>query len=188
MEFHRGRLIDHVHLVVRDLEASRRFYRAVLDVIGVPIVDVALDERTGFGVRRKHLLDPRERRHGFGPQVRLIEVEEHVGGVGDPPADEQCAAAHPFPRACCPAMVLDRASAEPRRRPAERLRCPTFMIKSSWQWRRRTDHRRIVALGMTLLPTRPESSRLCPGCPVTGSGLSFSARRSATQRGTALRR
>jgi catechol 2,3-dioxygenase-like lactoylglutathione lyase family enzyme len=39
MEFHRGRLIDHVQLVVRDLEASRRFYRAVLEVIGVAIVD-----------------------------------------------------------------------------------------------------------------------------------------------------
>ena len=31
MEFHRGRLIDHVHLRVRDLEASKRFYRAVLE-------------------------------------------------------------------------------------------------------------------------------------------------------------
>jgi len=40
MEFHRGRLIDHVHLVVRDLEASRRFYEAVLEVIGVPVVRV----------------------------------------------------------------------------------------------------------------------------------------------------
>jgi catechol 2,3-dioxygenase-like lactoylglutathione lyase family enzyme len=39
MEFHRGRLIDHVHLVVRDIETSRRFYGAVLDVIGVPIID-----------------------------------------------------------------------------------------------------------------------------------------------------
>ena len=29
-EFHLGRLIDHVHLVVADLEASRRFYRAAL--------------------------------------------------------------------------------------------------------------------------------------------------------------
>ncbi len=36
-ELHRGRLIDHLQLVVRDLEASRRFYRAVLDVLGVPI-------------------------------------------------------------------------------------------------------------------------------------------------------
>lgn len=38
MEFHRGRLIDHVHLVVPDLAASRRFYDAVLGVLGVPIV------------------------------------------------------------------------------------------------------------------------------------------------------
>ena len=36
-ELHRGRLIDHVQLVVRDLEASRAFYGAVLDVLQVPI-------------------------------------------------------------------------------------------------------------------------------------------------------
>jgi len=34
MEFHRGRLIDHVHLRVRDLEASKKFYRAVLQAVG----------------------------------------------------------------------------------------------------------------------------------------------------------
>jgi catechol 2,3-dioxygenase-like lactoylglutathione lyase family enzyme len=34
MEFHVGRLIDHVHLVVTDLAASRRFYTAVLKVLG----------------------------------------------------------------------------------------------------------------------------------------------------------
>lgn len=37
MELHRGRLIDHVQLVVRDLAASRRFYTAVFDVLGIPI-------------------------------------------------------------------------------------------------------------------------------------------------------
>jgi catechol 2,3-dioxygenase-like lactoylglutathione lyase family enzyme len=36
-EIHRGRLIDHVHLVVRDLAASRRFYGAILGALGVPI-------------------------------------------------------------------------------------------------------------------------------------------------------
>jgi catechol 2,3-dioxygenase-like lactoylglutathione lyase family enzyme len=36
-ELHRGRLIDHLQLVVRDLDASRRFYAAVFDVLGVPI-------------------------------------------------------------------------------------------------------------------------------------------------------
>ncbi len=36
-QLHRGRLIDHVHLVVADLEASRRFYTALFDVLGIPI-------------------------------------------------------------------------------------------------------------------------------------------------------
>ncbi|HYU16632.1 MAG TPA: VOC family protein [Candidatus Acidoferrum sp.] len=34
MEFHFGRLIDHVHLVVADLRPSRRFYGAVLAELG----------------------------------------------------------------------------------------------------------------------------------------------------------
>ncbi len=37
MELHRGRLIDHVQLVVADLEASRRFYEAVFGVLGIPL-------------------------------------------------------------------------------------------------------------------------------------------------------
>lgn len=37
MELHRGRLIDHLQLVVRDLAASRRFYQAVFDTIGIAI-------------------------------------------------------------------------------------------------------------------------------------------------------
>jgi catechol 2,3-dioxygenase-like lactoylglutathione lyase family enzyme len=36
-ELHRGRLIDHVHLVVRDLDASRKFYESVLGVLGIPL-------------------------------------------------------------------------------------------------------------------------------------------------------
>lgn len=36
-ELHRGRLIDHIQLVVRDLEASKRFYAAVFDVLRVPM-------------------------------------------------------------------------------------------------------------------------------------------------------
>ena len=35
MEHHAGRLFDHVHLRVRDLEASKRFYRAVLEAVGL---------------------------------------------------------------------------------------------------------------------------------------------------------
>jgi catechol 2,3-dioxygenase-like lactoylglutathione lyase family enzyme len=37
MEFHRGRLFDHVHLRVADLEASRRFYRAVTEALAIPL-------------------------------------------------------------------------------------------------------------------------------------------------------
>ena len=36
-ELYRGRLIDHVQLVVRDLSASRRFYDAVFQALGVPL-------------------------------------------------------------------------------------------------------------------------------------------------------
>lgn len=39
MELKRGRLIDHLHLRTRDLAASRRFYGAVLGVLGIPVVD-----------------------------------------------------------------------------------------------------------------------------------------------------
>jgi catechol 2,3-dioxygenase-like lactoylglutathione lyase family enzyme len=35
---HLGRLIDHVHLVVRDIAASRRFYEAALGAVGRSIV------------------------------------------------------------------------------------------------------------------------------------------------------
>jgi catechol 2,3-dioxygenase-like lactoylglutathione lyase family enzyme len=35
-ELHRGRLIDHVQLVVRDLDAARRFYAPVLAVLSIP--------------------------------------------------------------------------------------------------------------------------------------------------------
>jgi catechol 2,3-dioxygenase-like lactoylglutathione lyase family enzyme len=33
----RGRLIDHIQLVVRDLSASRRFYEAIFATLGIPI-------------------------------------------------------------------------------------------------------------------------------------------------------
>lgn len=36
-ELYRGRLIDHIQLVVRDFEASRRFYEAVFAALEVPI-------------------------------------------------------------------------------------------------------------------------------------------------------
>ena len=43
-EIVRGRLIDHIQLVVRDLPASKTFYRAVFDVLGIPIGGEADDD------------------------------------------------------------------------------------------------------------------------------------------------
>jgi catechol 2,3-dioxygenase-like lactoylglutathione lyase family enzyme len=34
MEFHQGRLVDHIHLRVADLAASKRFYTAALTALG----------------------------------------------------------------------------------------------------------------------------------------------------------
>lgn len=36
-ELHRGRLIDHIQLVVRDLEAARRFYTGIFESLNIPI-------------------------------------------------------------------------------------------------------------------------------------------------------
>jgi catechol 2,3-dioxygenase-like lactoylglutathione lyase family enzyme len=37
MELHRGRLLDHVQLVVSDYAASRGFYAAIFDALGIPL-------------------------------------------------------------------------------------------------------------------------------------------------------
>ncbi|MEJ7806368.1 MAG: VOC family protein [Telluria sp.] len=36
-ELHRGRLIDHIQLVVRDLGAAQTFYAAIFDVLNIPM-------------------------------------------------------------------------------------------------------------------------------------------------------
>jgi len=45
MEFQLGRLIDHLHLRVSDVDASKRFYRAIVASLGFP---GALAEGNGF--------------------------------------------------------------------------------------------------------------------------------------------
>jgi catechol 2,3-dioxygenase-like lactoylglutathione lyase family enzyme len=39
MQVQRGRLIDHIHLRTSDLDAAKRFYKAVLAAVGVPVAD-----------------------------------------------------------------------------------------------------------------------------------------------------
>lgn len=36
-EIYRGRLIDHIQLVVKDFAASRRFYGRIFEVLGMPV-------------------------------------------------------------------------------------------------------------------------------------------------------
>ena len=43
MELHRGRLIDHIQLVVKDIGASKRFYKAVFEVLDIPLGGEAAD-------------------------------------------------------------------------------------------------------------------------------------------------
>lgn len=43
MELHRGRLIDHIQLVVKDIDASKRFYKAVFAVLDIPLGGEAAD-------------------------------------------------------------------------------------------------------------------------------------------------
>lgn len=38
IQLHRGRLIDHIQLVVHDFEACQSFYTAVLGVLDIPVV------------------------------------------------------------------------------------------------------------------------------------------------------
>ena len=38
-EVHRGRLVDHIQLVVSDLDASLKFYAAVFDALDIPMGD-----------------------------------------------------------------------------------------------------------------------------------------------------
>ncbi|HWL62168.1 MAG TPA: VOC family protein [Steroidobacteraceae bacterium] len=40
---HRGRMIDHLQLVTADLAASRRFYAAVFNALGIPLGGEAAD-------------------------------------------------------------------------------------------------------------------------------------------------
>lgn len=36
-ELHRGRLIDHIQLVVKDLSAAQKFYTAIFNVLDIPL-------------------------------------------------------------------------------------------------------------------------------------------------------
>jgi catechol 2,3-dioxygenase-like lactoylglutathione lyase family enzyme len=77
MEFHRGRLIDHIQLRCADLAASRRFYEAVLGALGRELIELA----PGLLIADELCLTP-----GDGPTSRIhiafqTDNREHVQRV-----------------------------------------------------------------------------------------------------------
>ena len=90
---HRGRLIDHLHLVVRDLDASRRFYEAVLGALGVPIGGAGKDffwcDELYVSTTAQSSTDSLTGRHHLAFQARdraMVDAFHHAGlsaGGGD---------------------------------------------------------------------------------------------------------
>jgi catechol 2,3-dioxygenase-like lactoylglutathione lyase family enzyme len=113
-ELHRGRLIDHVQLVVRDLAASRAFYSAVFDALKVPMggtgedyfwadelfvstadSEAALGELTG----RHHL--------AFQAQDRAIVDAFHKAALANGGTDNGAPGERPYHPGYYAAFVLD---------------------------------------------------------------------------------
>lgn len=113
-ELHRGRLIDHVQLVVRDLAASRAFYSAVFDALKVPMggtgedyfwadelfvstadSQAALGELTG----RHHL--------AFQAQDRAIVDAFHKAALANGGTDNGAPGERPYHPGYYAAFVLD---------------------------------------------------------------------------------
>lgn len=70
MEFHRGRLIDHIQLRCADLGASRLFYAAILHELGRELVELA----PGLLVADELCLTPAD-----GPTSRIHLAFQTVG-------------------------------------------------------------------------------------------------------------
>lgn len=85
--YHRGRLIDHVHLRVGDLAASKRFYRAVLAAMGreptfesdeaIGFDELWIDAADDAGPSRAHLAFQAENRDVV---ARFYEAGLAAGG------------------------------------------------------------------------------------------------------------
>lgn len=97
LQFHRGRLLDHVHLRVADVEASKRFYRAILASMGLADIlregpnffcaDELFVNKADGHISRIHLAfqaSSRELVHAFY-QAALAAGGEDNGGPGERP-------------------------------------------------------------------------------------------------------
>jgi catechol 2,3-dioxygenase-like lactoylglutathione lyase family enzyme len=113
-ELHRGRLIDHIHLVVRDLPASRRFYEAIFRTLGVGIGGVAedyfwvdelfvstADSRAAQGklTGRHHL--------AFQAQDRAVVESFHKAGLANGGTDNGAPGERPYHPGYYAAFLID---------------------------------------------------------------------------------
>ena len=71
-EYHAGRLFDHVHLRVRDLEASKRFYQAVLEAVGLALTH---ESQSAFGVDELWVSDDGEPTSGLHVAFQAADRE-----------------------------------------------------------------------------------------------------------------
>ena len=94
--YHRGRLIDHVHLRVSDLNAAKTFYRAVLATLGrtetgeslrhIAFDELWIDGADAAGVSRVHLAFQASDRDAVD---RFHAAGLHVGGTDNGKPDER---------------------------------------------------------------------------------------------------
>jgi catechol 2,3-dioxygenase-like lactoylglutathione lyase family enzyme len=136
MQFHRGRLIDHVHLRVADVEASKRFYRAVFASLGLPDIvhegpgffhaDELFVDKADSYVTRVHLAfqaENREAVHAFhkaaldaggrdngGPGERSYHPGYYGAFVFDPDGNNIEAVFHGPSKRSAPSVVFTPAS------------------------------------------------------------------------------
>lgn len=113
-ELHRGRLIDHIHLVVRDLPASRRFYEAVLRALDVPIGGVGedyfwADELFVSSADSRAALGQLTGRHHLAFQARDRAMVDafHKAGLADGGKDNGAPGERPYHPGYYAAFLLD---------------------------------------------------------------------------------
>jgi catechol 2,3-dioxygenase-like lactoylglutathione lyase family enzyme len=113
-ELHRGRLIDHIQLVVRDLEASKLFYKAIFDVLAVPIGGEAddhfwVDELFVSSADSPAALGKLTGRHHLAFQAKDRATVEafHAAGLSHGGADNGAPGDRPYHPGYYAAFLLD---------------------------------------------------------------------------------
>jgi catechol 2,3-dioxygenase-like lactoylglutathione lyase family enzyme len=110
-QIHRGRLIDHVHLIVEDIERAKRFYAAALGALGRRIegegegyfwsdeLFVSMPDQHSRGATRVHL--------AFQAQDEATVQRFHAAGLAAGGTDHGAPGLRPYHPGYYGAFVLD---------------------------------------------------------------------------------